>query len=277
MSIVRTPIVDDDGTGQTGTLINAAWKDEFYDQIDDAIAASPGSPVEQTTTATGAQNNFNLTGNFTFLRCTGAAPVFSGFTVNGGAPSAGDRLIIECLGTTARVTHQDVNSTAANRIITASTNGQIVGANGRISLVYDGTTDRWRAVAVDPGAPINVAHAAGNFTASGSMTWTVEAADQITFTYRQSGKFLYLTLNTNATSIGGTPSTELYTALPAGFVCTRSFLIPTIGVNNGVLAHIYINPVAGGTVLRFYLFAGGNWTASTNNTNVLATCEFEVD
>lgn len=277
MAITRTPIVDDDGTGTTGTLINAAWKDEFYDQIDAAIAASPGSPVEQTTTATGDQNNFDLDGTFTYLRCTGAAPAFTGFTVNGSAPSPGDRVIIDGLGTTARVYHQNGGSTAAHRIITPSTNGQIVGVNGRIQLVYDGTTDRWRGAAIEPGSPIVVAHAGGNYTGSGSMTWTVEAADQVTYTYRQAGKFLYVTVNINASSVGGTPSTTLQIALPSGFVCTRSFLVPSVAVNNGVLASSYINPVAGGTVLRVFLLSGGNWTASTNNTNVLATCEFEID
>lgn len=34
MAITRTPIIDDDGTGTTGTIINNAWKTEFYNQID---------------------------------------------------------------------------------------------------------------------------------------------------------------------------------------------------------------------------------------------------
>jgi hypothetical protein len=37
MSINRTPMVDDDGSGTTGTIINNAWKSELYDQIDGAI------------------------------------------------------------------------------------------------------------------------------------------------------------------------------------------------------------------------------------------------
>ena len=34
MAITRTPIVDDDGTGTTGTVIDNAWKTELYNQID---------------------------------------------------------------------------------------------------------------------------------------------------------------------------------------------------------------------------------------------------
>jgi hypothetical protein len=44
-------MVDDDGTGTTGTVINAAWKTEFYDQIDAAIGAVSGgapAPIEGT-------------------------------------------------------------------------------------------------------------------------------------------------------------------------------------------------------------------------------------
>ena len=53
MAITRTPMVDDDGTGTTGTVINNAWKQQFYDQIDaaDAAAAFTGgiwTPVPYT-------------------------------------------------------------------------------------------------------------------------------------------------------------------------------------------------------------------------------------
>jgi hypothetical protein len=40
MAITRTPIVDDNGTGTTGTVIDNAWKQEFYNQIDAALLGS---------------------------------------------------------------------------------------------------------------------------------------------------------------------------------------------------------------------------------------------
>ena len=43
MAITRTAMVDDDGTGTTGTVINNAWKQQFYDQIDAANAALVGA------------------------------------------------------------------------------------------------------------------------------------------------------------------------------------------------------------------------------------------
>ena len=43
MAITRTPMVDDDGSGTTGTIINNAWKQEFYNQID---ALGAGLPIQ---------------------------------------------------------------------------------------------------------------------------------------------------------------------------------------------------------------------------------------
>lgn len=37
MTITRTAMTDDDGTGTTGTIFNNAWKTALYDQIDAAI------------------------------------------------------------------------------------------------------------------------------------------------------------------------------------------------------------------------------------------------
>jgi hypothetical protein len=40
MAITRTPIIDDSGSGQDGTVIDNAWKQEFYNQIDALYAPS---------------------------------------------------------------------------------------------------------------------------------------------------------------------------------------------------------------------------------------------
>jgi hypothetical protein len=38
MPIPRSPIIDDDGSGTTGTVIDNAWKQELYNQIDSVVA-----------------------------------------------------------------------------------------------------------------------------------------------------------------------------------------------------------------------------------------------
>jgi hypothetical protein len=40
MAITRTPIIDDDGTGTTGTVIDNAWKTELYNQIDGVVGGA---------------------------------------------------------------------------------------------------------------------------------------------------------------------------------------------------------------------------------------------
>jgi hypothetical protein len=47
MPITRTPMVEDDGSGTTGTIINNPWKQEFYGQID-ALTAGMVAPVYST-------------------------------------------------------------------------------------------------------------------------------------------------------------------------------------------------------------------------------------
>jgi len=241
-------------------------------------AAGGGSPTEQTTTATGAQANFNLSAAFTFLRCTGAAPVFSGFTVAGGAPSAGDRVLISCLGTTAKVTTQGAGSTEANRIIAPSTNGQIVGVNGLMLLVYDATTARWRESVVEPGAYINVTYASGDFTGNDSMTWTVDSGDLVVFSYQQRGNNLHIVVGVEASSVGGTPSSDLQIAFPAGFAPTYSgsstLFDVGFGIDNGTLETVRIS--AASTTINAIRIAGTNWAASTNTTRVYVNHMFTV-
>lgn len=42
MAITRTPIIDDDGSGTTGTVIDNAWKQELYNQIDGLVGGPTG-------------------------------------------------------------------------------------------------------------------------------------------------------------------------------------------------------------------------------------------
>jgi hypothetical protein len=44
MPITRTPIIDDSGLNQDGTVFENAWKQEFYDQIDAALASVSAAP-----------------------------------------------------------------------------------------------------------------------------------------------------------------------------------------------------------------------------------------
>ena len=51
MAITRTVVVDDDGSGTTGTIFNAAWKVELYDQIDAADTATASAAAATAAAA----------------------------------------------------------------------------------------------------------------------------------------------------------------------------------------------------------------------------------
>jgi hypothetical protein len=105
MPITRTPMIDDDGSGTTGTIINNAWKQELYNQIDATV---------------------------------------------GGV---------------------------------------------------------WQ----------NVPYAAGNFTGSGGMTWTVDAGAQALNRYALMGKTLFWAVYIAGGQVGGTASNSLYITIPGGY------------------------------------------------------------
>jgi hypothetical protein len=46
MAITRTAMVDDDGSGTTGTILNNAWKTELYNQIDGMSAGLAWTPTD---------------------------------------------------------------------------------------------------------------------------------------------------------------------------------------------------------------------------------------
>ena len=102
MAITRTPMVDDDGSGTTGTIINSAWKVELYDQIDAAIVTGLAPAWENVPF-----NAANFSGQAPMTWTVGAAAItrnkcvrngktliwsfyiswFAGSNVLGGTPS----------------------------------------------------------------------------------------------------------------------------------------------------------------------------------------------
>ena len=74
MAITRTPMVDDDGTGTTGTVINNAWKQQFYDQIDAFVASIQPSGIMTWTPA---------------WTSSGTAPVLGSGTITGNYARTG--------------------------------------------------------------------------------------------------------------------------------------------------------------------------------------------
>lgn len=82
-------------------------------------------------------------------------------------------------------------------------------------IVFGSTiTERNRAAAI--GVRTDVAFNAGNFSGSGSMTWTVGAPDHVAFWFIQIGTSVWVFVDVRNTDVGGTPSSALQIAIPGG-------------------------------------------------------------
>ena len=267
MAITRTPIVDDDGSGETGTTIDNLWKQELYDQIDGVV-----SGVEAPIAGGGV---ITLPVNTTVVRVSPATPiVISGVTALGGAKSGQQVLLHNAGPSTVRIAQEDVGAAAADRVIyLASTRGQILGVGGCVRLVYDATWFRWRMFLVTPGRPIPVTYSSADFTASAG-NWTVDAGDAIANEYVQEGAVLswWFRIGTSSVSTAGA---GLQLKVPGGFSIEAAVSVSITAVIRIVDAGA---PNAFGLCLTGYPSAtqcscysnaaGGGFGVATNTTEV---------
>lgn len=134
-----------------------------------------------------------------------------------------------------------------------------------------------RARTTPIGQAIAVAHAGSNFTAGGSGTWTVEAADQQTYEYDLVAKEITVAFSLTATSVGGTPNDELYIAIPGGFLAASIYV-----------GNFYYEDAGGGGNVGYWIVAAGDpyirirkmnnaaWSVAANNTSIRGTARFRV-
>lgn len=103
---------------------------------------------------------------------------------------------------------------------TATSAGTPVAPGGYVSYQYqnDGTTLEWKLVGHEQGAWLSQPFNASDFTAAGSMTWTVAAGNAKVYRYRLSGRTLFIELVVGPSTLGGTASNALYAKVPGGFL-----------------------------------------------------------
>jgi hypothetical protein len=156
VTIVRTGMQDDDGTGTTGTVINNAWKVEFYNQIDQALAKVPmlagANTFTGNQTITGilnvstvgqhtVQGNANAAQLFTVINSSGQASATSEIGLTAGSSSG----IFRCFPQNWATLGYGIANGSALLGLTAG--GLVVGAidpAGAIKFfVGGGTSLRW--------------------------------------------------------------------------------------------------------------------------------------
>ena len=141
--------------------------------------------------------------------------------------------------------------------------GELLGT-GVCRFVYDGTS--FRFVASMPSL-INIGFNAANFTASGAMTWTVASAGQLSLQLTSVGHMRLLSFNISGT-IGGTPDTTLFIALPSGMLTSggsnsRAFVLVD---NNGVYSTGFAAFFAGVNQMQIKLIPPSTvWSAGPNS------------
>lgn len=188
----------------------------------------------------------------------------------------GQKVIIHSKGAgNVLLAHQNAGSSENNRLINIATssNTPLAAGVGSVTYIYDGTTARWRLDKHSQGAFLQQPYNSGDFTANGSMTWTVDSGDVINYAYYLEGNKLTVVIDFEPTTIGGTVSTQLIAVIPGGFTA--------IGASRAYLR--YNNPglsighlTAGGTSLICATNAGGNWALGTNNVVTAGQIVFPV-
>ncbi len=138
--------------------------------------------------------------------------------------------------------------------------------------------DQLKAAGVNLGGWTTPSFSASDFTASGSMVWTVEAGDVQTYAYIILGKTMFVSLRIATTTVSGTPSADLYVKIPNSKVSTKNILTAVgVFVDNSVRTAGYMYVTASGTKIGLQRFDANNWSASTNNTSIYGQIFFEIN
>lgn len=253
------------------------------DKLDGLDGVKYGT-VTVTTSATGAQNNFDpsstiaLNYQITYIRVTSASDI----TIT-GFPAGFDGQIITLrnngAGGNILLTYNSVSSTAGNRLLNAITLGNTpVASAGYISYEYNTTDAAWVMIAHEQGQWITPTFSAGDYTGNGTQTWTLQSGDIGVFAYHVSNKTVVITLQLATTSVGGVANTTLQITNTAwgGLTAARvSYNHASFISDNGTLREGSIQ-IIDGTHVGFILSTGANWAAAANTTNVYGQLTFEV-
>lgn len=243
-----------------------------------------GSTASGITTITTTGNIVDLDfANAPVLRMNNATLA----TIQGlKAGTDGQELTIISVGAgQVNLSHQDAgDGTAANRIINRVTSGvtPLAAGVGSARLKYDATTARWRLTEHEQGDYIAVPFSAGNYTASGAMTFTVVGAGQAEYTFFIKGRQITVNIAVQNSTIAGTPDLYIQVTLPNGYTLnTANTRLNCRIQDNGTLAAggeiIAATPLST-TKVSFAKDGTGttNWIAGTTNCGGFGTLSFPI-
>jgi hypothetical protein len=244
-----------------------ALQDSVFSEAEDTTAI-------QSVSTTGSMDNFAVNDTTVTIVVDSSVAVFTGFA----NPTPGREFTIINKGTgLCAVNHNSSSSIPNFRVYCPTANGIVVGTNGIIKVFYDSDSQLWRAFIISAGNPLTQTYAAGDFTANGAMTWTVQSGDVTTFAYLNHNKLLTVWFNLVTTSVAGVANTTLNIVIPSAYTATKQAANAITLLDNGVGVAGYALVAASGTQIQIHRADGANFTASANNTSVFGQITFEVN
>lgn len=272
-TVVRGDVLYGNSTPKWARLAKPTTRQILVNNGTDVLWGMP-STGEASLTTTGNIDDLDFS-NASLVRMNNATDA----TLRGlVAGTAGQVVSIQSVGAgNVFLAHQNAGSTAANRLINFATsaNTPLAAGVGVAVYQYDGTTARWRLITHDQGVGITPTFAAGDYTASGSMTWTLQSGDVLAEHYYLRGRKLTVAIALSSTTVGGSVSTGLRRLL-FGFTAKDFQRTAVVITDNGVRSTGYIEVTAAITYAEFHRSDNANWTLATNNTTATAVVDFEV-
>lgn len=247
MPITRTPIIDDDGTGTTGTAIDNAWKQELYNQIDAAVVADSGSTVTQVAAA----GNYDLVTPTSQIRVVRANPATGDVTIySASAGRAGDLLFIQHIGVDDTkyvfLVHEQTGRPQAMLWNRATSGWTVLAKFGSAIYQWDQAYARWVLLALDMGGSREIPYAAGNYT-SNVGSWTTAFGSAIT-RYDFDAESANVRIAVNASTLAGAPALLTVGGFPFTFrqIASGTYAVPAMGSSAGVwfLLVATVNPTS---------------------------------
>lgn len=187
---------------------------------------------------------------------TGAdMPATGDFTNSTGAPGKS-----RCVAISNGVNPASINLTSNEPAM-----GWIDGNSVNLSLMDPGRG--WVAPAFD----------ISNFSASGSMVWSVDPSDVQTYAYHLDGRTMTVSFKINNSSICGQPDYLLRMKIPAGKVASRSMLIPAYIIDNVGIKSAFCTVEPGSRYIEIQPIDLSRLSLTTNRTTVVGQITFEID
>lgn len=247
-------------------------------------SVSAASGVISSIALVGTQNNIALPTpgkNVTLLCLNETDLTINGFDKTGWETgsiihviSAGAGNVIFNHNNAGSVEGQRINNQVSGARILVASQGSlklVLRASPATGIVY------WYVTEHDQGAWIVPTFAAGDYTANGSMTWTVESADA-TISYYIIGRKMTVAFRLATTTIGGSVNSLLWIKIPGGHSANRIAYAPVWITLQGPVREVGYAAAAlhGATLISISRLAEGNWILSTNTTYVFGEITFEI-